>query len=217
MSSHFDVTDWNDYARGVVADDRRQAMDSHLSGGCVRCREIVRIQRDIVDAVAREEAYTPPEPLVRLARAIFPVSAPNPLASLPGLLARFLGDASQQPLPVGIRGARQANRHALYEAEGVTVDLRLEHDAVKQRAVLVGQILEHAESTDAPTIPAVLVQGTRVIAQTAINDFGEFRLEYPTGTGFTLQLPVAAGTRRLDVPLAPLTGGESTDEGTPRG
>lgn len=216
MSSHFDLTDWSDFARGVATPDRRDAMQAHLGSGCDRCREVLRVQRAVVEAAAREATYEPPAALVRIVTALFPVSAPNPLASLPAMLASFLRDVGQQPVPVGVRGATAAGRHALYEAEGVSVDLRLEQDAVQQRAILVGQVLEHVEPVGAPAMPAVLVSGSRVVGQTAINEFGEFRLECPTGSGLVLQLPVANGTRRLDVSLAPLVG-DGGDRGATRG
>ncbi|MGE3841523.1 MAG: hypothetical protein AB7I50_08035 [Vicinamibacterales bacterium] len=216
MSRHFDLTDWNDFARDVASQDRRGAMEAHLGAGCDRCREVLRVQRAIVDAAAREVGYEPPEALVRMVKAIFPVRAANPLASLPATLATFLREVGQQPVPLGVRGTKGGSRHALYETDGASVDLRLEQHAATQRLLLVGQVLEHGESGVAGTMPAVLVQGDRVVGQSSINEFGEFRLECPAGSGLTLQVPVENGTRRLDVPLAPLVG-DGDDQGASRG
>jgi hypothetical protein len=211
MAHHFDATEWIDYARDVLEQTRRTAMDAHLASGCAGCQATIDWQRDVLAAAGREADYTPPESAIRLARAIFPSRAASPLVSLPRLLARLASDTARQPLAPGVRGRDRGGRHALFEAGGASVDLRLEHDAVRARVLLVGQVLDRQQGTPRPPAQAVIVRGRRVVASAALNEFGEFRLDCPADGRLTLQVPVAGGTRRVDVPLDPLMPGPSGD------
>ena len=140
MSQHIDPADAVDYARGVLPGDRRNAVDSHLAT-CPDCAALVAGRRNRRHGNAGGRLH-PPASAVRLARAVFPPRrTESPLAALPRLVARLLGDTATQPLPVGVRGARSVARHALFEAGGYNLDLRLEEDDAAARLVVVGQVL----------------------------------------------------------------------------
>lgn len=216
MPKHLQLADAADYARGLVEGDRKAAMETHLVG-CRACTALVGWQAEVASLARREADYTPPADVVRLARAIFPPrSIESPWAALPRLLARLVADTASQPLPVGVRGSRTVARHALFEAGGYSVDLRLEEDEATSRVVLVGQVLAPAGSRPAiPRPEAVIVQRKRVVAQAPVNEFGEFRLDCVPARGLTLQVPVDGGERRMDVPLGNLMPVRRTDDGQP--
>lgn len=204
MPQHIDFADAADLARGVLDPDRKVAIDAHVAA-CNQCAALVRWCAELSSVATRETDYAPPPSAVRLARALYDRRPESPLARVPRLIARLLGDTALDPVPVGVRSVRSVARHALFEAGGFSVDLRLEEDDATQQLVMVGQVLDPGGSA-APGqgAQAILVRASRVVASAAVNEFGEFRLDCTPARGLTLQVPIEGGARRIDVPVSPL-------------
>lgn len=66
---NFDITDWVDYVRGLVADHDKGVMTRHLAGGCASCADLVAFVNRIWQMSADER--TVPEALVESAKAVF--------------------------------------------------------------------------------------------------------------------------------------------------
>ena len=204
MPQHIDFADAADLARGVLAPERKAVLDAHASA-CERCAALLRWCTEVYAAAGREADYAPPASAVRLARALFDRRAESPLAAVPTLVARLLGDTALVPVPAGVRSGRSIARHALFEAGGYSVDLRLEEDDARPQFVVVGQVLDPGgAAAPGEGAEAVLVRAGRVVATGAVNEFGEFRLDCAPARGLTLQVPIDGGARRIDVPVSPL-------------
>lgn len=210
---HFDAVDWLDFARGVATTIARRSMERHLADGCGRCARQLDRARALVTA-ARTTMVEPPPSVVRLAESIFSAhTLQRPARGLAGLrvAARLMFDSFQTPVPLGVRSARQAERHVLYRAGDFDVDLRLEYETPASGLAVVGQVVNRRD----PGRPVVgararLVAGDAVVADAEANEFGEFELRGPVTPRVRLEVPVDSAGRWVDVPLGRLSSGPST-------
>ncbi|HKV25403.1 MAG TPA: hypothetical protein VJN93_12490 [Candidatus Acidoferrum sp.] len=92
--------------------------------------------------------------------------------------ARLILDSFLQPLPAGVRHSQGDERHLVYEAESLVVDLSIEHIPSTNHISLLGQILRK----DKPDLPLndvrVVLQGQRGPLELEVtNESGEFSFE----------------------------------------
>src|SRR5204862_6746946 len=100
---HFDINQWTDFGRGVDLGPERAAMDAHLSvQGCAQCRATLDLVRGVVAVARTADRYTPPDYVVRCAKALSAFQQP-PKARLPSLVARITYDSLRHLLPAGMR------------------------------------------------------------------------------------------------------------------
>jgi hypothetical protein len=201
---HFTIWDWVDFARGVVDQTVRLAMQAHLSSGCSQCERTVRVLRG-VSTVARGEAqYDPPERAMRYARALYSLHRPEKVG-LARLVGRLIHDSALAPLPAGMRaeGQEHATRHLLFEGGGYYLDVQLEQQPESGRLNLVGQIAAR-NNLDASTanLPVWLLERTSLVASTLSNKFGEFQLECAPARSLLLRVPLPDLGKRLEVSLS---------------
>jgi len=96
-------------------------------------------------------------------------------------------------------------RQLVYEAGGFDIHLRSEPAAAQGAVVLVGQVLDPAQS-EPPLrqLPVRLLRGKTEVLATVTNDLGEFQLEHLDLSGTVLEVLLEARGLSLQVPLAGL-------------
>ena len=198
--SHFDLEQWADFSRGLDRDIDRSAMESHLSAGCDRCSHLMKMLGNVAAVARRDASYEPPLSVIRLARAIYQPQKPE------RTLARLVFDSFREPLPAGVRTQDRQTRHALYEAGGYCVDIRLEHQRPADIATLVGQLADRDHpGVDADDVRVVLMTKKEVLASANCNRFGEFQLDYRPAPALRLDVILGSSGKRLELPLGGLT------------
>jgi CheY-like chemotaxis protein len=92
--------------------------------------------------------------------------------------ARMIFDSVRSPSPGGVRSFRPSARQLVYQHESMTIDILMDTEQGSERLLLTGQVLS-APPDDAPQadLPVLLISGTRILARTATDRFGEFTLE----------------------------------------
>ena len=150
-----------------------------------------------VAAIARKDAaYEPPLSVIRLARAIYQPQKPE------RTLARLVFDSFREPLPAGVRTQDRQSRHALYEAGGYCVDIRLEHQRPADIATLVGQLADRDHpGVDADDVRVELMTRKEILASANCNRFGEFQLDYRPAPALRLNVILGSSGKRLELPL----------------
>ena len=203
MTQHFDITAWTDYARGLVDGTARTAMQVHLDTGCDACRRSLTVAETMMSFAAAEADQAPPAAVVRLAKAIFPVSAATTWRELPQLFAQLVADSLAQPLPAGVRAAAAAPRQVAFEAGDYAIDLRVQRERDARDLWVVGQVQARDGSTpSAAHAPVALFRDEALVAQTTCNEFGEFQVHCPAGRAGQLSIAVDGGQRRIDIDLS---------------
>jgi hypothetical protein len=171
------------------------AMRQHIEGGCQKCSDTLRIWQSVSSIAEKDGAFAPPDDTVRVVKSQFAAVLP---AATGGV--RLVFDSMLQPLTAGTRGSVAA-RQFLYETDEYYIDLRLEPRAQADSACLIGQVLNRAGADrSAPGLAVRLQDGTRPIAHTSTNEFGEFQLELAAGN--SLNLSISGGvTHEVILPL----------------
>lgn len=147
-------------------------MQQHIDDGCQKCAGCLKTWQAVYSVAKAETGFTPPPDVVRVVKSQFPMRPPKA-----GVL-RLLFDSSLQPVAAGIRGSVAA-RQFLYETDEYYIDLRIEPHREADHAALVGQVLNRTGKERAAQGLAVLLQaGSKKIAQTSTNQFGEFQFEF---------------------------------------
>jgi len=200
---HFSEQAWADFARGFGASGKAQGIHAHLAAGCLNCKASRGFWGRIQTIALAESAYTPPENLVRLAKLEF--AAKQDAQPEKWSLATLLFDSFSQPLPAGVRSNAATARQVVYEAEGLTVDLRFDRVVPSGMVSAVGQMLDNRVPRE-PLAGAPIVVWTedgQLVATTAANAFGEFQFEFEPQD--YLRLTARVGRRRVQIPLASWT------------
>jgi hypothetical protein len=199
---HFGILQWADFARGVTPEGERAEMREHLESGCTECRDafgfcdaFARISKKMTDQPA-------PGGAARLAKSIFPArprQVPRRAYRIP---VELVFDSFLAPCPAGLRSSWQVGWQALYRAGDCSLDVRIEPDLGSSRAALIGQISNHvAPDVRMSDVPVCLKSGSRVVAETLSNQFGEFQLEYDQQRRLQLCIRLEGGAKRIVAPL----------------
>ena len=214
LMKHFDISQWTDFAREVVTGADRAAMETHLSSlGCDRCRATLDLVRRVVAVARAAGRYTPPEYVVRCAKAISALQRPQ-RTRFPGLVARLVYDSFRDPVPAGMRSEDRVSRHTLYEAGNFYLDLRLEHDRGTPLVTLVGQLANRKDPhSSMAQAPVLLMARKDIVAHAVSNPFGEFQMEYAPARHLRLCVPLDPSGKRIEVSLDRLEGERSKPPG----
>lgn len=203
---HFSERPWADFVRGISGPEISGDMRTHLAEGCSKCKTALDAWSRVRRLASEEVAYAPPENLVRLAKVAFGSQpARQPLAWTPAnwTLANLVFDSFAQPLPAGVRSAALSAWQVVYEAEGLTVDLRFGHRAQSKTVHLVGQVFDKRAVRvwqSNATIQLSTEQG-ELVATTAVNGMGEFHIEFEAKDRHLWLLVKAAGSNAVRIPL----------------
>ena len=122
-----------------------------------------------------------------------------------GIVAKLVFDTLAHPLPSGVRSGRVTARQLVYEAEGVTVDLRLDSQPQSNKICAVGQVLDkripRVSSSDASIM--LWTEKGLPLLETKANEFGEFHLEFEAQDNLRLSIQ-AVGQMPIRISLANL-------------
>ena len=188
--SHYDITRWTDYVRGLVDAQDHSEMTRHLSE-CSSCRATHDLFARVAVRMKADLRYEVPEYVVRNARAIFSTSAPAKRTLLQKLTGSLVFDSFKQPALAGARSGTPGMRHALYEAGDYSVDIRLEEERDSSRVNMVGQLALRSHTTDSfDGVPIMLMLGRKVVTEAVSNKFGEFQLSYEPNSRLKLHVPI---------------------------
>jgi len=147
------------------------SMQKHIDDGCESCTLALRTWESVLTTAEDESSLTPPDDIVRVVKSFAPAANAGPSV-------RLVFDSNLQPAPAGIRGSISA-RQLLYQTDDYYVDLRLEPRRESERACLVGQVMNRSGSdTIARGVAVRLKTGTLPLAETTVNQFGEFQFEF---------------------------------------
>jgi hypothetical protein len=203
---HFSERPWADFVRGISEPEITKDIKAHLAADCSKCKTALDAWSRVRRLASEEDAYAPPENLVRLAKLGFASKPAHQLrARTPAnwTLANLVFNSFMQPLPAGVRSSAALSAwQVVYEAEALTVDLRFGHRAQSKTIHLVGQVFDKRAvrvwQTDA-TIELATEHG-QLVATTAVNAMGEFHIEFKPQDHLWLSVK-AAGRNTVRIPL----------------
>jgi hypothetical protein len=206
---HFSERRWADFVRGINGPEISKDIKAHLAADCSKCKTALDAWSGVRRLASEEDAYAPPENLVRLVKLGFtskPAHQPRTSTLESWTLANLVFDSFAQPLPAGVRSAALSAWQVVYESEGLTVDLRFGHRGQSKTVHLVGQVFDkravRAWQSNA-TIQLSTEQG-ELVATTAVNAMGEFHLEFEANDRHLLLLVKAAERNTVRIPLTNL-------------
>jgi hypothetical protein len=198
---HFLEQSWVDFVRGVSSPEVSHNVKAHLVAGCPQCKTNCDAWSRVKKLASEESAYTPPENLVRLAKLAYESThADQPSTSW--TVANLVFDSLAQPLLAGVRSGALNAWQVIYEAEGLTIDLRLGHRGQSKELHIVGQVFDK-KAVRALQDNASVELSTRqhqVVATSAVGDSGEFQLAYEAKDDLWLSLK-AEGRNAVRIPL----------------
>src|SRR5277367_661450 len=175
---HFAEQPWADFVRGVSGPQISRDIKAHLDEGCSKCQTAHDAWSWVRRLASEESAYAPPENLVRLVKLGF--ASTQAKQSPAWTLASLVFDSFAQPLPAGVRSGALNVWQVIYEAEGLTVDLRFGRRAQSKEVHVVGQVFDK-QAVRALRDNASVELSTeqdKLVATTAVSALGEFHLEF---------------------------------------
>lgn len=171
---HFSVADWVDFARGIVTNDRKGAMQAHLDSGCKRCNGELRAWKRVGEIAWRDRSYEPPDNAIGTAKSLLPIHGRPGRAPV----VQLLFDSFQRPVIAGVRSTATTARQVLYGVGTYRIDLRMEPQTDSDKISLVGQVLNAADPVQTGAeVTVTLLRGRKVVAESQSNALGEFQLE----------------------------------------
>jgi hypothetical protein len=201
--SHFEITEWTDFVRGVLGMERNAILEAHLAEGCPECASLCALLRRTASASAADREVQVPPDLVVAAEAIFAERRQARPPILSRIAARLIYDNIGELQPAGARAGEAVGRQAAFDAGDYYLDLTLGGDSTLCN--LIGQFAsKKSPSTPQADIPVLLLAGDTVISRTVTNEFGEFSLDYKPRKNLRLCLPVSAEGTQIEVSLKEL-------------
>jgi hypothetical protein len=196
---HFPEPAWADFIRGISEQDTKANIEAHLAGGCSECKAAFSVLSRLQTVAAAEKACTPPDGIVRMAKLEFAVS--ERYAQDSSVLASLRFDTFAQPSMAGIRSSASGPRQLVFEAEGYTVDLRLDSRPPAQ-VLLMGQVLNKRMPNLLPGDTPIALWTTlgQPLVQVRTNESGEFHMEFKAQPQLRLGIDLAPG-KTIRVPL----------------
>ncbi|HKW27468.1 MAG TPA: hypothetical protein VJN48_16910 [Terriglobales bacterium] len=197
---HIAETAWADFVRGHSTPETTSDIESHLASGCAACSSAAALWKSFMEVAAKEQKYTPAPQAVRLAEVQF--AAVKIAAPAYGSLASLVFDSLARPLTAGIRSGAPIARQMVYEAEGLTIDLRIDKHANSKALSIVGQVLDaRTLRLASEAVPvALLNRHGEPLQRTSTSNFGEFHLEVAAEAEMQLAIELDAG-RSVRIPL----------------
>ena len=200
---HFAEESWADFVRGINRVEISDNIAAHLASGCAPCQAAFEMWRQVRTTAENEASVMVPEDLVRMVKMEFAIhDLKQPQNALDGLL---VFDTQIQPLTAGIRAGAVTARQLVYEADGLTVDLRLDVQPQSTKVCAIGQILDKRASRSSFRDASVIVWTEKglPILTTKTSDFGEFHLEFEVQEHLRLSIHIA-GQSPVRIPLGNL-------------
>ena len=229
--TEFDITQWSDFVRGIAEPATAEQMQNHLDAGPSPASRTVEALRRVA-AVGRSDSDRPiPSSAVRIAKAIGSTARADAAPRIRRVSCLVTFDSLLEPAAAGSRGVQEAHRELTLEAQGYSIDLRLEHEIETPTMVVVGQLLK-TDGEDDPTdrsrrqqdqadavprpvarAPVFMFSGEHLIGKAVTGHHGEFQIEGSPRRGTSgpppkasLDLCLLAGEDYLEMPLTPEPG-----------
>jgi hypothetical protein len=195
-----------DFVRGVCEPPVARGIKAHLDAGCSKCQTAVDSWSRVRRLAAQEDTYTPPENLVRMAKFAFVSQTMHSAQSdLPTTwtLANLVFNGFAQPLPAGYRSGTLNVWQVIYEAEGLTVDLRFGRRSLSKVVYIVGQIFDKhaAQALHNDTTVELSTEDDLLVATSPITVMGEFHIEFREKGPLWLSVKTS-GRNPVRIPLA---------------
>jgi hypothetical protein len=191
---HYTLENWVDFARNVIGEEEKAAIESHLQTGCAQCsRDLIMWQR-LQQVARREPAYTPSSGDVRTVNAAFASRPATQLHHAKSQAASLLFDSFRSPGLVGVRAAESASQQLLYGAGDYRIDVRIEPQMDSEKVILIGQVLNAADPAERlSALPVNLLKGRKILAESVTSQFGEFQIECGLEECFRLTVLLPGG------------------------
>lgn len=202
--NHYQITRWVDYVRGTVDAAEQREMSDHLLK-CNACRDECDLLVRVAVKMQADRQYEVPEHALRNARALFALPGKPKKSVLRKVAGYLVFDSFLEPSLAGARSRVQNVRHALYEANDYSVDIRLEEHTDSCRVNMVGQLAVRSQAESSlGGIPVVLMSGRQVLAEALSNEFGEFQLDYEPKRQLKLCVSIEERRERIELQLGSL-------------
>jgi hypothetical protein len=200
---HFSEQVWADFVRQPRSSKSGEKVESHLASGCKNCATALELWKRVHTLASHEGAYLPPADAVRMVKLEFAARRMQERAEEP-TTASLIFDSFSQPALAGVRSVAAAARQMVYEADGLTVDLRFDGPPQSNKVLLTGQVLDRRTPRLSTRDASVMLWTERglSIVETRANEFGEFNLEFEAQD--QLRLSVEIGSTLIRIPLASL-------------
>jgi hypothetical protein len=198
---HFSEQVWADFVRATRTESY-ESLELHLADRCQDCAATLNVWQQVREIAFRESTYSPPETAVRMAKLEFAAGCFHKEREITASLAF---DTLLQPLLAGVRSvAAAAARQMVYEAEGLTVDLRFDSQSEPNKVHLIGQVLDKRVPRTSLGDACVILWTDRglPVVETRTNGLGEFTMEFANLDN--VRLAIQVGRTQIRIPLANL-------------
>jgi hypothetical protein len=186
-----------DAGRGLASPRGSAAARAHFAS-CARCRDNVNLWKTFAAVTRRLREAEPPEEAVGKVKALALGSAHVTLLTRMKTALRY-ESLWVPPASAGARGA--SSDHAVYQAEGFSVDLRVSRE--RARVVIVGQITNVRRPTKRfPQVPVTLLADDEVVVRAFSNERGEFHVEHREQERMWIEVAPQEG-RLIRIPVRP--------------
>jgi hypothetical protein len=197
---HFAAEAWLNFVRHLAPPALATQMQRHLDDGCKRCLKLCETWREVADIALREDAYKPPESVVRLAKSAYALRQWKVIPGTPGKVW-LIFDSFLQPAPVGVRSSGFPARQLLFRAGRFLIDMRIEPQPEQKRFFLAGQVVNSKQLDHGlKGVEVSLLGEGGIVAQNTASPFGEFQMEFAAATNLRLLLEVP-GHKVIGIPL----------------
>jgi hypothetical protein len=200
---HFSDETWVDFVRGVKPAENMSEVEQHLTSHCHECETSLEFWKRITNFAAEERTCVVPQDLLHLVKTEFRYRQEEERNS--PMIAFMVFDTAAQFLPAGLRSGSASTRQVVYEAEGLTVDMRFERHQQRNVVSAFGQLLDRGSPLTWLGNAAIVLwnnQG-RMVSKTETNQCGEFHLEFPPQDQLRLSI-ITEGHRTMRIVLGNL-------------
>lgn len=200
--AHFSEEAWADFARGVNDPRASAAINQHLLRNCEECTNAAAVWAKFTAAVATDRTFAVSQDDLRIVQLQF--EAFHRPQNFEWPLANIVFDSISRPVMAGVRSGTVSPRQVVYEAEGLTVDLRFDRTRRSSKVCVVGQVLAKGSAPALHDASVILwtERGEPILA-VKTTAFGEFQIEFEPRNDLRLSIE-ASGRRPIRIPLANL-------------
>lgn len=197
-TNHIALPDLYDFVCGKVGMDAKSS--AHLEE-CENCQADVSWLQWIAGFGVREKEYEPPARAKASAQKSFRLRTPGIRKIAREVVANLVYDTFNAPLQAGVRGQDLPARQALYRANNVQLDLKIELG--DEKGLIIGQLVADKPDMDITGLEIELVQKGEVIGKSRTNALGEFIFQdLPKGN---YELQVVLNDTMVKLPSFPLS------------
>lgn len=182
-----------DIIEGRASEDHVRFWRDHVLG-CSSCREQLDGWEEMHSLLKRENLETAPESSIRMAEAVFQVSAVEDRSGIREVIASLIYDSFADPALAGARGGGIPHQFLL-SAMDFDIHIRVWQAGPERR--MTGQILSRNKEVDLQGAQLHLLHEGKRFGSTLADTFGEFEFsEVPDGPLYL----------QIDLPRLTITG-----------